>query len=235
VSSIEELDARFYPEYVDEHARFERAIRGYLRPEHTVLDAGAGRGDRYPYDYGEWVRLVVGVDFEERVRQNANVNAAVVGDVSHLPFADRTFDMVFSKYLLEHLPEPRRAFREVHRVLKPGGHFVFHTPNRFHYVALAARLTPHRFHVWFNAKRGRAEPDTFETLYRANDRATIQRLAGMTGFRVVDLELFEPKPSYLFFHPLAYRAGIAYERLVSRREALGDLRCVIIGVLERPL
>lgn len=230
--SVAELDAHYYPNYLDEHARFERAVRRYLHPEHAVLDAGAGRGERYPYDYRDWVRLVVGVDLDAAIGENVNLHAALLADVGSLPFRDGAFDLVFSKYLLEHLPAPRRAFRELHRVMKPGAHFVFHTPNRFHYVALAARLTPHRFHIWFNAKRGRPEPDTFETLYRANDRSTIYRLARITGFRVVDLELFEPKPSYLFFHPLAYRAGIAYERLVSRTEALRKLRCVIIGVLE---
>jgi SAM-dependent methyltransferase len=232
VASIDELDARFYPDYVDEHVRFERAIRRYLRPEHTVLDAGAGRGDRYPYDYRNWVRLVVGVDLHERVRENANLHSAAISDVAHLPFADGTFNLVFSKYLLEHLTEPIRALREFRRVLEPDGHFVFHTPNRFHYVALAARLTPHRFHAWFNAKRGRPGHETFKTLYRANSRLAIGRLAAQTGFRIIELELFEPKPSYLFFNPLAYRAGIAYERLVSRIHALRDLRCVMVGVLE---
>jgi SAM-dependent methyltransferase len=232
VLSIGELDARYYPNYVDEHVRFERTVRRYLRPEHVVLDAGAGQGARYPYDYRKWVRLVVGVDLEERVGDNTNLHAATIGDVAHLPFADGTFNMFFSKYLLEHLSEPVRAFREFRRVLRPGGRFVFHTPNRFHYVALAARLTPHRFHLWFNAKRGRLERDTFETLYRANSRLAIGRLAARAGFSVAELELFEPKPSYLFFHPLAYRAGIAYERLVSRAQSLRDLRCVIIGVLE---
>jgi hypothetical protein len=65
--------------------------------------------------------------------------------------------------------------------------------------------------VWFNARRGVAESDTFETRYAANDRFTIRRLAEQAHFRVVEFELFEPKPSYLLFHPLAYRAGIAYE------------------------
>jgi SAM-dependent methyltransferase len=230
--SIPELDARYYPNYVDPHARFEASVRRYLRPQHCTLDAGAGGGARHSYDYRNWVRLVVGVDLDERVADNPNLQAAVIADVAELPFADGSFDMVFSRFLLEHLAEPLRSLREIRRVLKLGGHFVFHTTNRFHYVALAARLSPHRFHVWFNARRGRAESDTFPTLYRANSRPAIQRLAARAGFDVAELELFEPKPSYLFFHPMAYRLGIGYERLVSRVQALRDLRCVIIGVLE---
>ncbi len=68
--------------------------------------------------------------------------------------------------------------------------------------------------------------------YRANDRFVLARLARRAGFRVARLELFEPKPAYLFFNPLAYRAGIAYERLVSRHEALRDLRANLIGAFE---
>jgi SAM-dependent methyltransferase len=228
--SIWELDERYYPDYVHEDVLFERAVGRYLRPEHVVLDAGAGRG-AYRYGYRSWVRLVVGADVDARVGKNPNLHAAVVANVTSLPFEDGTFDMVLSKYLLEHLPEPGQAFREFRRVLKPGGHFVFQTPNRLHYVPLVARLTPHRFHIWFNERRGRPEPDTFETHYRANTQRAIARLAARAAFRVESLELFEPKPSYLFFHPLAYRAGIAYERLVSRFESFRGLRCVMIGVL----
>ena len=77
---------------------------------------------------------------------------------------------MFSKYVLEHLDDPVRVFRELRRVTKPGGRLIVHAPNRFHYYALAARITPHRFHVWFNDKRGQDEEDAFETRYRANDR-----------------------------------------------------------------
>jgi hypothetical protein len=64
-------------------------------------------------------------------------------------------------------------------------------------------VLPHSFHVWFNAKRG-AQEHRFETFYRPNDRRTLRRLATRAGLRVTELELFEPKPAYLFFHRIAY-------------------------------
>jgi hypothetical protein len=63
--------------------------------------------------------------------------------------------------------------------------------------------------------RGRHLPDAVPV-----NAKTMRALAAESGFRVHSLELLETKPTYLALHPLAYRAGIAYERLVNRFEAL---------------
>ena len=231
-STIEQLDRRFYPGYVDEHARFDRLIRRYLHPGAAVLDAGAGRGVMYPYDYRAVVARMAGADTDPAVLENANLTDAVVADLASLPYGDGEFDLVFSKYVFEHLDRPMTVMRELRRVLKPGGHLLLHTPNRWHYVAMFATFTPTRFHVWFNEKRGRVEADTFPTRYRANDRATLDRLAAGSRFRLVDLELIETKPDYLYFHPWAYRAGIAYERLVNRFAGLARFRVQLLADLE---
>jgi len=46
------------------------------------------------------------------------------GSVLDLPFADHTFDMVFSHGVLHHVPEIEAAQAEIHRVLRPGGELV---------------------------------------------------------------------------------------------------------------
>lgn len=230
MGSIEALDARFYPAYVDEHAKFDALVRRRLRPGDAVLDVGAGRGLRYPYDYRDRARTV-GVDLDPSIRGNPNLAHAVIGDVASLPFRDATFDLAFSKYVFEHLEDPTAAFRELRRVLRPGAHLLLHTPNRWHYVAISARFTPHRFHVWFNGKRGCGPDDTFPTRYRANTRRRLEELAADAAFRIVSLEVIETKPDYLAFHPWAYRAGIAYERLVNRYGVLEDLRVQILADL----
>lgn len=231
MTSIADLDRRYYPDYVDEHARFDSAIRRYLTPAAAVLDAGAGRGLMYPNTYREQVARMAGADVDPAVMDNTNLTDAVVSDLGHLPYEDATFDVVFSKYVFEHLDRPLNVLRELRRVLKPGGHLLIHTPNRWHYVAIGATVTPMRFHVWFNERRGRVQEDTFPTRYRINDEKTIRRLAAAARFRVVELDLFETKPDYLLFSPIAYRAGIVYERLVNSTEKLARFRVQLIADL----
>jgi ubiquinone/menaquinone biosynthesis C-methylase UbiE len=49
----------------------------------------------------------------------------VACDAEHLPFADETFDIVLGHAVLHHLPDLDQAFREIHRVLRPGGTVFF--------------------------------------------------------------------------------------------------------------
>jgi len=51
------------------------------------------------------------------------------GDATSLPFEDDSFDFVFSRYLLVHVPEPVKAIREMLRVAKPGGAVFAHEPD----------------------------------------------------------------------------------------------------------
>ena len=232
MTTIEELDQRFYPGYVDEHRRFDALIRSYLRPEIAALDAGAGRGLMYPYDYREIVGRMAGADEDPAVMNNTNLSEAAVADLAHLPYEDGEFDLVFSKYVFEHLERPLAVMRELRRVMKADGHLLIHTPNRWHYVAMVATVTPTSFHAWFNAKRGRVDADTFPTRYRANDRRTLQRLAEASGFRIDRFDILETKPDYLAFHPMAYQAGILYERIVNRWPRLTPFRVQIIADMQ---
>lgn len=102
---------------------------GYLTPGVSVLDCGCGPGT---ITLGIAERIapgrVVGVDFEASQVEHANALGAAIpnisfqlGDCEALPFADGSFDRVFSHALLEHLSDPLRVLREFHRVLMPGG------------------------------------------------------------------------------------------------------------------
>ncbi|MCE5346240.1 MAG: methyltransferase domain-containing protein [Bacteroidales bacterium] len=47
----------------------------------------------------------------------------VLGDIEDMPFTEKIFDVVISNCVLNLVPDKTKAFREIFRVLKPGGHF----------------------------------------------------------------------------------------------------------------
>ena len=53
-----------------------------------------------------------------------------VGDVRDLPYADASFDAIYSMGTIEHFDETERAVREMARVLRPGGRAIVGVPNR---------------------------------------------------------------------------------------------------------
>jgi SAM-dependent methyltransferase len=234
----ERLDARLYPgwssNWDDQQLRVEILKVARSMPASRLLDLGAGAGIVRQMDLRDAPGRVCGVDLDPRVGTNPFLDTACVGDASSLPYRDGSFDIVYANNVLEHLPAPLDVFREVARVLRPGGWFLFKTPNRCHYVPAIAAVTPHRFHQRVAARRGRRHEDTFETAYRANTAAAIRRLAAAARLDVASLEFREGRPEYCRIHPALYLAGCAYERVVNATTALRRFRVVMIGALRRP-
>jgi SAM-dependent methyltransferase len=210
---------------------FRSAIAARLQPDFEVLDLGAGAGIVQQLQFKGQVRCVCGIDPDPRVLVNPHLDEAAVGVGEALPFADDRFDLVYCDNVVEHLPDPGAVFSEVSRVLKPGGHFLLKTPNRRHYVALAAMATPHWFHQKYNARRGRDETDTFPTTYLANTPQALAHFAEAAGMRVYDVDLIEGRPEYLRLTAPTYVAGFLYERLVNASERLASVRVVMIADL----
>lgn len=227
---IQKLDNVFYPEttrYWDDE-RFAADVRARMKSSYRVLDYGAGRGKNPMLDFRDVAGFVVGVDVDSGILENKIVDEChAIGIDEDLPFADETFDVVYSCNVLEHLNAPETQLREIARVLKQGGVFVAKTTNRTHYVSLIARLTPQRFHRWYNSLRGRDEVDTFPTWYRCNSARQILNVAGSVGLEVEYLDYWEWRPEYLRITVPSYLVGIAYERLVNSVGFLRRFRAVI--------
>lgn len=224
--SVTQWKKRLYPraEHRDPLPVFLQMLERHLRPTDQVLELGAGAGLNNHYALKGKVRRIVGVDVDPRVRENPLLDEGVEGDVCRLPFADCSFDVAFCIYVLEHIAEPSRFVAEVRRVLKPGGLFLALTPNRHHYVSLAARCTPTWFHKWYNARRGRHEADTFPTFYRMNSRKELRKQFTAAGFAFRQCSMIETQPNYLTFCTPAFLMGAAYERLVNSLRLLAGFR-----------
>ncbi len=229
------LDRRWYPDVSDrwDDLIFRNRILDVIGPQSQVLDLGAGAGVVEPMNFRGHVDRICGIDLDLRVLENRFLDDAKIANGEAIPYSDSSFDVVFSDNVLEHLENPLLVFKEITRVLKPGGHFLFKTPNLYHYMPTIARLTPHRFHEIVSRLRGMDAEDTFPTKYRANSAGKIAKLADESGFQVKRIELIESRPEYLRFNAFTYLFGFAYERIVNSTTFLKHLRILLIGHLVR--
>jgi SAM-dependent methyltransferase len=234
-SLVAQFDHAWYPgiEINWDDQQFRRRIVRHLRPSSAVLDLGAGAGIVPQMNFRGLAAHICGIDLDPRVLTNPTLDDAQIANADGIPYEPNRFDIVFSDNVLEHLEDPLSVFREVARVLKPGGVFLFKTPNKWHYMPIIARLTPHRFHQYVNSLRGRAVRDTFATRYRANSCRDVTRLAGSAGLIVESIELIEGRPEYLRIAWPTYLLGVAYERIVNWSEAFASVRILLIGTLRK--
>ena len=229
------LRERFYPpEFRGMYDRLQDTIDAYVRDSDVVLDAGSGSGRVFQHRLAGRARRVVGVDVTDEPRRNQNIDDAAKGDLGTLPLRDGTFDLIVMSHVAEHLVEPEAVFRELARVLAPGGRLLLLTPNRWHYVPLFAQLLPHRFHLAFNRWRGVDVRDIFPTVYRANTAGRLRTLSEGAGLAVERVERFETEPEYLAFHIVPYTLGVGYGRLVHGLGALAPLRVNLLLVARKP-
>lgn len=109
-----------------------------------VLDLGCGPGF-FSVLFAEMGCAVDAVDASEEMLVRARSNAAArgcfsqitfhQGDVTRLPFADNTFDIIASRNLMWLMRDPVAAYSEWMRVLRPGGKLVVFDANWYLYLA----------------------------------------------------------------------------------------------------
>jgi SAM-dependent methyltransferase len=135
-------DLRFRSEYdyaLFEYYRSAKVIafleRAGVAVAGRVLDAGCGGGGM-PLSLAEEAAMVVGIDpiqrFQDagvrlgRERSLPNIHFALADGMA-LPFPERSFDLVLSHAVIEHVADAPLYLRECARVLAPGGHLYLST------------------------------------------------------------------------------------------------------------
>ncbi|MGJ3250916.1 MAG: methyltransferase domain-containing protein [Elainellaceae cyanobacterium] len=108
---------------------------GRVEQANQILDVGCGIGGSSLHLAEAFNAIATGVTLSpiqanratERA-QHANLDATFhVADALDLPFADQSFDLVWSLESGEHMPDKVKFLQECHRVLKPGGTFLMAT------------------------------------------------------------------------------------------------------------
>ena len=105
--------------------------RRYGRRGTRLLEIGSGMGhlvgqledtfETYGMDINHWA-----VKQSKSVVQKTQLQTA---SAQELPYQDASFNVVIIKHIVEHLPNPEKAIREIGRITEPGGTLILATPN----------------------------------------------------------------------------------------------------------
>ena len=105
-----------------------------IKPGDTVVDLGSGAGnDCFVARHETGITgKVIGIDFTENMIDKARTNAEKLGfnnvefrlgDIENMPITSDVADVVVSNCVMNLVPDKPKAFAEVFRILKAGGHF----------------------------------------------------------------------------------------------------------------
>ncbi|MCP5102073.1 MAG: metalloregulator ArsR/SmtB family transcription factor [bacterium] len=132
---------RFFDSIAEDWEKLKREIIGSvdlnrlilenIPDSDTIVDLGCGTGDLLT-PLGEKAGRVIGVEKAPRMLEEARARFAGheknidlrIGELEHLPLREGEADLAVVNMVLHHLPEPEKAIREVHRVLKKGDRFI---------------------------------------------------------------------------------------------------------------
>jgi ubiquinone/menaquinone biosynthesis C-methylase UbiE len=188
---------------------YHREILSCLPESGQALDLGCGNNTDLAR-YRTAGRAVWGADFQQHPQLQHPDWFRLLPDNGRIPFPDRTFDLVTSRWVLEHVELPVTFLEEIARVLKPGGAFVSVSINGLHYVTWISRffhLLPH----WVTEQLvqrlyGRPCHDTFPTWYRLNTGRRLHRAARQASLEFTAFERFANAHYFAFLTPLYHLA-----------------------------
>ncbi len=235
------MQQRMIPELESAQNRYQRVLEEIVSEDTHILDLGCGWHFLREHWAGDERKLlgrigwIVGVDVdEEAIRRHRSIRSRVLGDAGRLPFAERSFDLVTANMVVEHLSAPREQFAEIRRVLKPGGIFLFHTPNLDGYIARMAQRIPEALKGGLaSVLEARSSEDVYQTHYLANTEQDIREAAGKAGLEVASLDHVTTVAQTSIVLPVAF-FELLWLRKLERTPELEKRRTNLIVQLKRP-
>lgn len=113
---------------IDDKYLFNEILK-YLQPqpEDRILEIGCGKGYLVK-KLESYSKNIIGIDLNsEAISRGVSSNLRVM-DATKMDFPSESFDKIYSSHTLEHIPDLNKLFKEIDRVLKPGGKVVLIYP-----------------------------------------------------------------------------------------------------------
>lgn len=200
-----------------EFADFLQRFHQHSPADPVILDAGCGHGNYVIDEYRKDIAWACGVDIDARFTgRNVCLDEIKIAPLTNIPYPDQAFDAVLALWVVEHLAEPRVVFQEIRRVLKPGGSFIFCTPNEQSWLVMMRKVLGSRVGKAINRRfYGRHDEDIFPTLYRANNQHRLSQELQAAGFSIQHMTL-NYDPGYTAFNNAAYRTSTFAQNTVGK-------------------
>jgi 2-polyprenyl-3-methyl-5-hydroxy-6-metoxy-1,4-benzoquinol methylase len=220
---------------------YGHALQRYVAPGIRWLDVGCGYQILPDWAMAQDAQrklvasaaTLAGVDVDPRIAEHPLLTYRVAALGGALPFRDQSFDLITANMVVEHIEQPEKFLADMFRVLRPGGRFLFHTPNFLFWMTFVAYLTPDAVKkpiIWRLEQR-RAE-DVFPTRYTLNTPWRIERLARGAGFEVEEIVMVGSNRIFERLGPIGWIDAVVTKGMSSI--ASGRLNSNIIAVLRRP-
>jgi len=238
VGTVEQLKEEYFGGDPHPNSIFEETVLKHLKPSDTILDIGCGRtAPNLRNMRGKAARLIgiELVDFTPETKALPDLELHNNDMANLVDIADASINLAYCRSVMEHIERPEQCYREMYRVLKPGGKFIFLTANIWDYASIIAMLVPNALHpLIVNRTEGREMEDTFPTQYRTNSRRKITRLCQDSGLEIEHFEYLGQYPNYFMFNRYAFLLGSKYELFLRRHPSLHWLRGWILAVVSKP-
>ena len=228
------LNEKYFGDAIHPYAIFEDLVKRHLAPDKTLLDAGCGHGAPVLRKFVGAAKELLGVDLVDFDQPIPGITL-LKRDLADTQLPDKSVDVIMSRSVMEHIADPVAMYREMSRLLRPSGHFIFLTANMWDYAGIIAKLVPNRYHPWIVARtQGRDERDTFPVQYRTNTRKAVMRYAAGAGLDVVSFDYLGQYPAYFMFNGPLFLLATGYEKLINRFSMLHFLKGWILCALQKP-
>jgi SAM-dependent methyltransferase len=224
----------FYKQEEHPYNVYEKKISEIVKCEDTILDAGCGRTVPVLKKFLGKAKHLIGVDLVEKDFVNEQIQY-IVSDISEIKDVnDCVANIVISRAVLEHVEYPEKVFKEINRILVPGGKFIFLVPNFYDYGSLLSMLIPNKYHAKIvNKTEGRDIQDTFPAFYRANTFSKIKKISDENNFVITSFDYLGQYPSYFMFSRILFLFGTLYDKFICHFDCLKYFRGWLLVVVEK--
>ena len=216
------LENTILPGFEGAQSFYENVLINNIKVGSRWLDLGCGRKLLPSWSHlieGMLVsrcKYVVGLDYDlKALKDNRSISHKVRGDILNLPFNNSSFHVVTANMVLEHLIHPKTQFEEIHRILRPGGLFIFHTPNLLSCSSLISKALPEFIKkMIIRILEGRSSIDIFPTYYRSNTQNRICLLARQARFTLIDIFMCSTPGTFVVF-PILLLPELVWMRILQ--------------------